>query len=381
MSILKKMTHAAKNPTRALKWIKRKYLQLQNKVLEPIYKKKRNILLSKPSGNWQVVKTASKNLKEMDFKKLTSALLEEEKRLIDWSQLPSNRNSASKRTKVSIIVLVLNNREMSLRCLESILNAKTNLEYELIVVDNGSHYPTIKALTDYKIRHPEINLVLIDQNLNFSLGNNVGFKFATGNICVFLNNDTYVTDKWLESIIEPLENKAVGAVQPLLVYPDNTIQCAGIVFSSKSPLGYSMYSGMSSRNINIRKSRKVQAVTGACLAIRSRDFAQLRGFDVSFVNGQEDVDLCLRLLSTTSRNYNYVAAKAKVYHDEGKTPGRGKRVVFNRELFVSRWRNKVVADDEKNYRRDGFKVKNWTVDLEDYKSKGIEVYIPNLRRL
>lgn len=381
MNLLRKVGNAIIHPRRALNWAIVRYVRVRDKLRTPLYERRRQALLRQASNSWQVVYSSGQNMKDMEFDVLTSCLQREEKKLVDWTLLTKQHATRSSNTKVSIVVLVLNNTHMTLRCLDSIFRADTTVEYEVIVVDNGSHYPTVKALTQYKLQHPEIKLVLIDQNLNFSLGNNIGFRAASGDVCVFLNNDTYVTDGWLDQLTRPLRTKSIGAVQPLLLYPDDTVQCAGIVFSNKSPLGYGIYVGKPARSRLVKKSRKMQAVTGACLAIRSKDFAVLHGFDVNFVNGQEDVDLCLRLLETGRYTSNYVEVGAKVYHDESRTPGRGKRVAFNREVFVRRWAGRIKPDDERLYKSDGYRVKKWTVDREEYRQRGIEVYLPTLEKV
>lgn len=381
LSLLNK---AIKDPTKALKRIHNILVSPIRRLIDglfaPLYEIKRAKLLESESKEWTTVRTDLMETKDLNFDSLVGYLSEQQKHLVDWSDINQNHKDNPKKNKVSIIVLILNNKEMTLRCLDSIYKAKTDINYEVIAVDNGSNYSTIRALRKYKSKRPELRLVHIDKNLNFSLGNNVGFTFAQGNLSVFLNNDTYVTNGWLDELIKPLKNPRIGAVQPVLLYPDNTIQSAGIVFSNKSNLGYGIYVGKGFRSVVANRSRKVQAVTGACLAIRSSDFAKLRGFDVGFVNGQEDVDICLRLLQGGGRKYNYVTSNSRVYHDEGKTPGRGRRVAFNRKVFVDRWKGKIKPDDTLYYESDGYQVKHWVVDLEDYKDEKIEIYTPTLRK-
>lgn len=68
------------------------------------------------------------------------------------------------------------------------------------------------------------------------------------------------------------------------------------------------------------RSRRFQAVTGACMALRAQDFAEQQGFDPIYINGQEDIDLCLRLNGRYKRAACWVAAGSVVIHHESNPP-------------------------------------------------------------
>ena len=112
---------------------------------------------------------------------------------------------------------------------------------------------------------------------------------------VFLNNDCRVQHGWLEALLAPLADPAVAAVQPRLLKPNGTVQCLGVVFRQGQTLGYPLYAGLDGGLACCQQEHRLQALTGACLAVRSGDFAAVQGFDAGFLNSQEDVDLCLRL--------------------------------------------------------------------------------------
>ena len=80
------------------------------------------------------------------------------------------------------------------------------------------------------------------------------------------------------------------------------------------------------------------AVSGACMALRSQDFAELNGFDPIYVNGQEDVDLCLRLNQKYQMMSCCVASTSTVVHHESRTTGRYKFAINNRKTFVKKWK-------------------------------------------
>jgi GT2 family glycosyltransferase len=336
----------------------------------------RNFLLQNPPVNVIVSDVCKKDLSAMDYLGIRKELVDVNES-INWDNLPYKSNN---KTKISIVVLVLNNLGMTMRCIDSVYGSRNKTNFELIVVDNGSSASTIRGLRKYKEKYGEMILIHNKQNLNFALGNNIGFSYARGDIVIFLNNDTYVSDGWIDNLVKPLSKKSVKAVQPALFYPDNTIQCVGVVFSEKSSLGYGIYANTSKRNKVAVKSRKLQAVTGACIAVRSEEFAGIKGFDPVFINGQEDIDLCFRLRKDDPGSYCYCEVGAVVLHDEGKTRGRGKYVMQNRQVFLDRWSGVPVADDELFYKKDGYEVVKWTPDSEESIKNGLGIFIPTLKR-
>lgn len=299
-------------------------------------------------------------LEDLQYDELRSTLVGLNKRLVNWDKLKLQKRSKL----VSVVVLVYGHLEMTKRCIESIMSSKTSIGYELLVIDNGSDLSTIQGLHDYIATKDGVKLIYNEQNFNYALGNNIGFAKSSGDTIVFLNNDTIVTDGWLDTLIAPLnEDESVRATQPLLLYPDNTVQTLGTVFSDKSPLGYALYSHQSSRDDRIVKSRRLQSITAACLAIRASDFIKLEGFDPNYINGQEDTDLCLRLKDTYGIDKPcFVTVDSIVYHDESKTPGRGKYIYANREIFIQRWADKINPDDTAIYGSDNVVIDGYSSD-------------------
>lgn len=297
-------------------------------------------------------KAINPNLKSLPHDDLVKEL----KRIndsFDWKKLAKKQRALP----VSVIILVLDNLELTSRCINSVLAAKSEINFELLVFNNGSGAETSKGLRALHQKHPDFRLISHDQNLNFAVGNNMAFSRSRGKICVFLNNDTYVTDYWLDRLIAPIEKGIARITQPLLLYPDETVQCAGVVFSKESVLGYPLYAGIKKNRPGIMKSHQLQAVTAACMAVASKDFASIKGFDPSYINGQEDVDFCLRLGGKTRQCL--CVADSVVYHDESKTPGRGAYIVQNRTKFVERWEGKIVPDDVGYYQKDGYRITGW----------------------
>lgn len=133
-----------------------------------------------------------------------------------------------------------------------------------------------------------------------------------------LNNDTLVTDGWLNALMEPVaKDDNLAVVGAKLLYPNDLVQHAGVVFNQKGKV-YHLYRYFHRDHPAVNKTREFQVVTSACLLIRTQVFMQVGLFDENFRNGFEDVDLCLRARQSGYRLlYN---PDCVVYHLESMTP-------------------------------------------------------------
>lgn len=295
--------------------------------------------------------------------------------LIDWRSLSVRRPMSA---RVSIVIPILDQLELTSACLQSLLDTPAGAEFEILAVDNGSTGATGQWLANFaRGSAGRCRVLSLPHNHQFALGCNLGYAQAQGGVIVFLNNDTTVTPGWLGSLVSPLQDPSVMAVQPRLLFPDGTVQCAGVVFSERQSLGYPLYAGLPGDGPDVMRPRDLQAVTGACLAVRAADFARCKGFDPVFVNGQEDVDLCLRLTSEPGKVCRYEPAST-VYHHEARTPGRFDNSRSNRQTFIARWRGRIRADDSFHYASDGFEVAGYDPDGETNERLGVAVYRPRL---
>jgi len=97
----------------------------------------------------------------------------------------------------------------------------------------------------------------------------------------------------------------------------------------------------------------------------------VRGFDAGFLNSQEDVDLCLRLLRLPERKVCVSTPATTVVHSESVAPGRFRHTRWSRQRFVQRWKGQINADDLATYSRDGVEVAGWREDSADKRRDGI----------
>ena len=249
--------------------------------------------------------------------------------LVDWAGLAERERVPG---LTSVVVPTYEDWELTTACVESLVGAGG--EIEVLVWDNGSA-PEVAARLD-RLHGGRVRVVHAPENYSFALGNNLGFAECSGDVVVFLNNDTTVPPGWLAPLREALEDQHVLGAQPLLVYPDGAIQSAGVAFPSSGGLPHTFLQGFPVEHAAGLDDLPLHALTGAALVLRSDDVVRLRGFDPLFTNGMEDVDLCRRLEDLRPGRFRVVTA-APVVHHESRTPGRYLKHLANRQVYLDRW--------------------------------------------
>jgi glycosyltransferase involved in cell wall biosynthesis len=271
------------------------------------------------------------------------------KHLIDWNALAA---AAGERHPgmVSVVIPTFTDWRMTADAVRAVLAHSGSRPLDVIVIENGSRrhvYALLRALFGGE---PRVSVVRMPRNLNFALANNYAISLSQGEYVVALNNDTEVTAGWLEPLLAPLlappeESAAVLGTQPLLLYPDGTVQAAGTVFLGDGTLPQHFLAGRPAADARAVTRTDYAAVTAAALCMRADDLVALHGFDPLFTNGLEDVDLCLRTRQLRPGAFR-VVSDSVVVHFESKTPGRARFVTRNRELFLSRWTGNYPPDDQ-----------------------------------
>jgi GT2 family glycosyltransferase len=244
--------------------------------------------------------------------------------------------------RVTVVIPTRDAPEHLGRCLDSLFSRTTYPGFSVILVDNGTTDPAALALFD---RHA-VEVLPYEGTFNFSCANNLALERADGEYVVFLNNDTEVrTPEWLEVLVGLARQGGVGAVGPLLLYPNGTVQHAGVVLGLRGTADHIMRgfpSDVDGYAGSLSCTREVSAVTAACMAVRRELLDQLGGFDEHYGAHYQDVDLCLRLREAGLRNL--FTPRAVVRHDEGIT--RGSRYDhLDRALFLDRWGETVRRGD------------------------------------
>lgn len=266
--------------------------------------------------------------------------------------------------KVSIIIPTRDAPALLRQCVESVEARTSYRNFEIIVVDNDSAEPEtlsyLGSLPHKVIKYPGA--------FNFSAINNAAVREAAGSHLLFLNDDTQaIAPDWLGAMLEHSQRPEVGAVGAKLLYPNGTIQHAGM--------------GLDRRRIAVHLNRfggpwehgrlgladvvrNVNAVTGACLMIKRSHFEEVGGFDENLAVHYNDVGLCLKV---RDRGLLVVYTPfALLFHHEGVrtrleeavmlegTEG-GRRWTYQLHVpagqadevrrFYSRWRTFIENDD------------------------------------
>jgi GT2 family glycosyltransferase len=255
--------------------------------------------------------------------------------------------------RCSVVIPTYNGADLTAACLDELLaHPPTTCEWSIIVVDDASPEDPEPVLAGYE---RDITFVRLERNRAFAGACNAGARAAgETDYLVFLNNDTLPTPGWLDVLIEEMERDAqLAAVGSKLIFPNGQIQHAGLAIHQNG-LPFHLYMGFDSAHPAVNYDRDVVGVTGACLLVRSEDFDALGGFDESYVNAFEDVDLCLRL-GERGRRIRY-CHRSVVVHLESVTrfpDGTPVGVSVSERLYDEHWRDRVVPDDLLHYGRDG----------------------------
>lgn len=249
--------------------------------------------------------------------------------------------------RLSLVIPVHNRAQLTERCLEAVLADERRPE-ELIVVDDASTDSTAELLASYG---ETIRTIRLERNEGFARASNRGAAAAGGEAIVFLNNDTEPRPGWLEALTAYAQgHPAAAVIGARLLYPSGAVQHAGVAIGQDG-YPHNLYAGFPPDHTAVARSRRLQAVTGACMLVRREAFDAAGGFDAGFFNSLEDVDLCLRI-GEAGGEVHY-CAEAIVTHLESASRGRRDRFEQSLALYRRRWRQGVRRDDLALYAEDG----------------------------
>jgi GT2 family glycosyltransferase len=246
--------------------------------------------------------------------------------------------------------------EACLAALEETL--PTGLECEIIVVDDGSTDGTSERLRTLAKSSRRLKVRRNETNCGFIVTCNKGASAATGEILVFLNNDTLPQLGWLVPLLRLLrDRKDAGAVGGRLVYPGGRLQEAGdVIFRDGSGANFGR-GDYDADDPLYSYVREVDYCSGALLATPRALFRELGGFDERFSPGYyEETDYCFRVRQKGYRVY--YQPDSVVIHIEGGingtdvADGKKRYQVINREKFKARWADALTTQPEPPSRYD-----------------------------
>ena len=274
--------------------------------------------------------------------------------------------------KISIVIANKDHVEDLERCISSILDRTSYMNYEIIIVENNSETKEIFEYYDSLKKYANIKVVKFEGEFNYSAVNNLGVKHADGEYILLLNNDTQVISvNWIEELLMFAQRKDVGAVGAKLYYGDKTVQHAGVVLQ--------MGAHRTAGHVHCRQGRdsigymgklcyaqNVSAVTAACLLVSKAKYDEVGGLDENFRVALNDVDFCLKL---REKGYlNIFTPYSELYHYESISRGSDlegpnmERLDKEAEDFKAKW--KGILD-----KGDPYYNPNFSLDANDYSLK------------
>lgn len=257
--------------------------------------------------------------------------------------------------RVSIIVPSKNKASLLRACIKGI-DCTSYPFRELIIIDHESDEADARALLKLLVDRGD-RVLPWSGPFNYSAMNNVAASLATGDYLCFLNNDIEMIDvDWLDHLVMQAIRPEVGAVGAKLLYPDCTIQHAGVVIGLGGGAGHAhRYLPNSDPGYFGRPHlpQFIGAVTAACMVVSHAKFDAVGGFDeTEFTVAFNDVDLCLKLRAAGW--VNFYEPRATLIHHESKSRGSD-RLKKNRARFAAelaalkrKWRTDTEIDPYHN---------------------------------
>jgi GT2 family glycosyltransferase len=244
--------------------------------------------------------------------------------------------SYSSPAQLSIILIAYNQAKYTSECINSI-KEHTNINYEIILIDNASNDETQKLFSN-DLNH--LRYFRNDHNVGFPAAVNQGIKEALGNYILILNNDTVLTTNLIDRLIEVAETDPnIGIVGPI------SNEVSGLQKDENAK--YNSIEEMHKYAAEVREKNKGQIlhfprVAFLCTLIKREVIEKIGGLDERFSPGNyEDDDFCLR---AQLAGYKTVIAKDVFIHHYGsksfKANGEkayAQRLMTNRKIFIDKW--------------------------------------------
>jgi GT2 family glycosyltransferase len=216
--------------------------------------------------------------------------------VLDEGRRPVRRHGQK---AVSVVICTRDKGHLTRQLVRNLLSSPAPVE-DVVIVSNGTANPyALQTLADLQ-RSERVTILQRDTPFNFSKLSNAGARASRGEgPLLFLNDDiTPVSEDWLDRLLVRLEDADVGSVGPLLLYPDERVQHAGMY------LGYMGAAGHVLRGARLPEDdylftavapREVACLTGAVLLTPRAAFHALNGFDEQLATYLQDVDYGMRL--------------------------------------------------------------------------------------
>jgi GT2 family glycosyltransferase len=252
--------------------------------------------------------------------------------------------------RVSIIIPTRDRYDLLSLCLSSLEAVTAYAAWEVVIVDNGTVQPEALALIDRWAKRGHHRVVRDDGDFNFSRLVNRGAAAARGDVLVLLNNDIEIIQRdWLDELVAQVSRPGIGCVGAKLLYPNDTVQHAGVVLGLGGVAGH-WQAGAERHDLGygarLALTWRPSAVTAACLATPASLFRELGGLDEALTVSFNDVDYCLRARQA-GRAIVWTPAAVLRHHESasrGQDDGGALHAPAETELMQRRWRDLIAAD-------------------------------------
>ncbi|WP_420402572.1 glycosyltransferase [Nisaea sp.] len=253
---------------------------------------------------------------------------------------------------VSVVIPTRNRLGLLRTCLDGLLDQTDYPDLEIRIVDNGSDDDATLRYLDAQARRANVTVLTDAGPFNFSRLCNLGARDASGAFLCFLNNDIEpASPDWLAEMVAEAARPEIGLVGAKLLYPDRTVQHAGIALAGAHV----------ARHTNLKiaehdggywgramQAQSLSAVTGACMVMRRNVFKEAGRFDEALAVDFGDIDLCLRVRRAGYRVI-WTPHAVLVHHESASrgtviTPEKAALYDQERAFMVERW-GALLEDD------------------------------------
>jgi len=239
--------------------------------------------------------------------------------------------------KVSILIPTKNNQALLGECLRSLEYNTNYRNFEIIILDNNSNKKTKSYLSSLPYQ-----VILFEEEFNFSLINNIALEKSTGDYILFLNDDTEsIEPNWLSEMISICQQNDVGAVGAKLLFNNNAIQHAGMAHLKNGFFFHPLQNTPSKSDEQfdtLNLIRECSSVTGACLLTKRKILNDIKKYDETFDVYYGDSDLCFKIRKL---GYSVIFTPHAILRHDGSSTIRKQSKIFipteNFYDFVAKW--------------------------------------------
>lgn len=246
---------------------------------------------------------------------------------------------------LNIIIVNWNTKGLLKNCLKSIYKHTSNLDYEVLVVDNASSDGSVEMIEK---EFPQVKLIKNEENVGFARANNQAIRKSKGRYILLLNPDTLILNQAIEKMVDfMIKNKKVGILGPKIFGKDGSLQISCYRFDSLSTLFSTniffnkLGKGYSYKKFDFNQTKKVDIVTGACLLTKREVIEDIGFLDEDFFIYSEDADWCFRakkkdwevVFYPTAEIIHFGGASCEKIQEEASIEAYSSRIKFLKKHF------------------------------------------------